>query len=357
MPDQESHQSTQEAPPQAEVFLPSGLRGREVSPVSELPPQAAPHPSVSSAKAKDADREARRREHFERALAASGKAKTAPTDAEEDETEADPAEPKEDETEEQKSERLAKLDKVKSHKHLAKVKETLANEAKVLDQRERDHEKRQAQDKRINDAVTAEYGPIAQARVDYGKKDYRTSKAAVEHLFGDKFENIARNFWNATKDGLATADLSHEVQQLKAKLAERDQKTTEQTEAAAKETESKQLRSTFDKALKAHPLFESGDSELQKRAFERWRESWDEDIGEYSLSKKKAADQIYQSELERAQRLTGRKPKPLATRETRDGTVQTKPLREMTREEKRKAHLERALRETAAARRNRERHA
>lgn len=315
-------------------------------------------PQSVDPKAADAAREERRKAHFERALKAAGKATEAADPVEPDE-EADPeADKDKEETAEEKSARLAKLDKVKSHKHLDKAKTALAEEAKALDKREKDHEKTRAQDQRINDAVTKEYGPYAEARVKYASKDYRGGKAAIEGIFQDKFENIARNFWNATKDGMATADLNHKVAQLEAKLAERDQKTTTEKETETKTAESKQLRSTFDKALKAHPLLVAGDAELIQKAYDKWHASWDEDLGEYSLSKKKAADQVYQTELERAQRLTGKRPRPPATRETNDRAIaSTKPLREMSREDKRKHHLERALRETQANRRARERHA
>lgn len=314
-------------------------------------------PQSVDPKAADASREERRKAHFDRALKAAGKA-TEPDPEEPDEEADTEADKDKEETPEEKSARLSKLDKVKSHKHLDKAKTALAEEAKVLDKRERDQEKQRLQDQRINDAVTKEYGPIAQARVDYGKKDFRGSKAAIELLFNDKFENIARNFWNASKDGMATADLNHKVAQLEAKLAERDQKTTADKETETKTAESKQLRSTFDKALKAHPLLVAGDAELAQKAYDLWHASWDEDLGEYSLSKKKAADQVYQAELERAQRLTGKRPRPPATRETSERReTSAKPLREMTREEKQKHHLDRALRQTGAARRDRERHA
>lgn len=207
--------------------------------------------------------------------------------------------------------------------------------------------------------MTKEFGPIVTGRNQYQSKDFRGAKATVEAFFGDKFENISRNLWNATKDGMATADLRHEIETLKAKLLEGEKKTTEQKEAESKATAEKQAKADFGKALKAHPLFETGDEELQARAYQKWKDSWDEDLGEYSLSKKKAADQVYQAELERAQRLTGKRPRsaPAATRETKD-PEQRKPSREMVDpKEKRRYHLERALRQTAASKRERERHA
>ena len=211
---------------------------------------------------------------------------------------------------------------------------------------------------RINDAATEAYGPIVVGREQYKSKDFRSAKATVEQFFGDKFENISRNLWNATKDGMATADLRHEIESLKAKLAEGEQKTTQQKEAEATAIAEKQARADFGKALKAHPLFDpkKGDPELQDRAYDKWKESWDEDLGEYSLSKKKAADQVYQAELERAQRLTGKRVASVP-RETRERGESPKPLREMDRKEKQKHHLERALRQTAASRREKERHA
>lgn len=211
---------------------------------------------------------------------------------------------------------------------------------------------------RVNDAATETYGPIVVGREQYKAKDYRGAKATFEAFFGDKIENVTRNIWNATKDGMAHADLSHEVQQLKAKLAERDQATTQQKEQETKATAEKQARADFGKALKAHPLFEAGDEELQGRAYQKWKDSWDEDLGEYSLSKKKAADQVYQAELERAQRLTGKRQRQPVARETRERGDGPKPLREITdRKEKQRYHLERAKRQADASKRERERHA
>ncbi len=328
----------------------------EASPASDPPPAASPR-SVDD---KTADREERRKAHFERALAAAGKASQPKDDADPDEaTDPDEVPTEKDETEEQKSERLSKLDKLKSHKHLAKAKEALATEVKDLEKREKDFERDRVKQQRINDAATETYGPIVVGQQQYAAKDYRNAKATVEKFFGDKFENISRNLWNATKDGMATADLNHKVAQLEAKLAERDQKTTAQQEAETQASAAKQERADFSKALKAHPLFDpkTGDEELQDRAHKAWKDSWDEDLGEYTLSKKKAADRVYQAELDRALRLTGKRPRPPVARETRDASTGTKPLREMSREEKRKVHLDRALRQTAANRRDRERHA
>jgi len=335
------------------------------SPAS-APPQQQEAPRADSRRSveqKTADREERRKAHFERALAAAGKAPAAKTneedDADPDET-TDPADvpTEKDETDEEKSERLAKLDKLKSHKHLAKAKDSLAGEIKKFEDERKEFERDRVKQQRINDAATEAYGPIVVGREQYKAKDYRGAKATLESFFGDKIENITRNIWNSTKDGMATADLNYKVAELEKRLAERDKQTTELKEAETKATAEKQDRADFGKALKAHPLFGSGDEELQARAYDKWKASWDPDLEEYALSKKKAADQIYQAELERAQRLTGKRPRPAATRETRDrGVESTKPLREMSREEKRKAHLDRALRETASARRERERHA
>lgn len=318
--------------------------------------------SRRSVEAKDADREERRKAHYERALAAAGKAPAAADAEDGDGDDSDPDEPAQtapkDETEEQKSERLARLDKLKSHKHLDKAKNSLANEIKEFEKKERDLERQRAHDQRVNDAATREYGPIVMGRDQYKQKDYRTAKKTAEDFFGDTWENISRNFWGATKDGMANADVRHELSQLKAQLAERDQAATKQKETETRATADRQSRADFGKALKAHPLFTTGDEELQARAHDLWRDSWDPDLEEHSLSKKKAADQIYNAELERAQRLTGRKPRQPVARETREREEPgTKPMKEWSREEKRKHHLDRALRQTGAAKRERERHA
>lgn len=333
------------------------------SPASAPPEDPRAAVSRRSAESKDASREERRKAHFERALAAAGKT---PAAADEPEAEADPEEADEpaeakadaEETEEEKSERLAKLDKVKSHKHLAKAKESLAGEVKKLEEREKEFERDRAKQQRINDAATEAYGPIVVGREQYKNKDYRGAKATLESFFGDKIENITRNIWNSTKDGMAVGDLNYKVAQLEKQLAEKDQQTTQQKEAEQKATADKQSRADFAKALKTHPLIVSGDEELQARAHDKWKESWDEDLGEHSLSKKKAADLVYQAELERAARLTGKRPRPAGTRETRErDTEPTKQFKDMSREEKRKLHLDRALRQTAANKREKERHA
>lgn len=229
---------------------------------------------------------------------------------------------------------------------------------KKLEEREREFERDRAKQQRVNDAATETYGPIVVGREQYKAKDYRGAKATFEAFFGDKIENVTRNIWNSTKDGMAVGDLSYQVAELKKKLEEKDKQTTEQRETEAKASADKQSRADFAKALKAHPLIVAGDEELQARAHDKWKESWDEDLGEHSLSKKKAADQVYQAELERAQRLTGKKVRPAAARETRErDTESTKQLKDMSREEKRKLHLDRALRQTAANKREKERHA
>lgn len=224
-----------------------------------------------------------------------------------------------------------------------------------LDKREREHARNQAQDKRINDAVTAEYAPVAKARIDYKNKDFRSVGPALVHLFGDDFPTIARNIWNATKDGMATADLKHQVAQLEAKIAERDGKQTEQVKTATVETESKQLRASFDKRVKGHALLATADDELIGEAFDKWRNSWDPDLEEYSISAKKAADMVHEKHAKRAEKLLGKRRAPV-TRETKDAP-QTKALKDMNSEEKRKYHLDRALRERDSGKRERQRHA
>ena len=344
-------------------------------PQAAEPPEAAasPRPAASgkaSGKSPEEQKAEKRREHLARALKASGRTldgKPAkeetekPDDAEDDDAEDDDAaekDPPEKETAAEKSARLAKLDKVKSHKHLAKALERHKAEVTDLEERERKHREQQAKDDRINAAVTREYGPFAEARAAYQRKDYRGTAQALKGLLGDDFPQIARNIWNATKDGMATADLRQELEMVKAKLVEKESKSTETEQQSAKATEQKQLRATFDKRIKGHDLAAAGDEELLNEAFEKWRSSWDEDLGEYALSGKKAADFVLEKHRKRAEKLTGkrsasRSPSARETKETGPG----KPLREMSKEEKRKYHLERALRQTQATRRERERHA
>lgn len=327
------------------------------------PPSLKPDESVEVAKAQ------KRREHMERALKATGRAAAKTDDAEteeaeEEETEADPDaetdKAPEKETAAQKSERLAKLDKVKSHKHLAKALERHTVEVKALEDREKKHQEQQAKDDRINQAATREYGPYAQARHAYvNLKDYRGAKAAAEGIFQDKFENIARNFWNATKDGNAAADIRHELNSLKAQLAQREEQGAQAKQVETKTSEEKQLRSTFDKRTKGHDLAALGDEELSKEAFDKWRSSWDEDLGEYTMTSKKAADLVLEKHRTRAAKLSGKRATPAARtapRETKD-VASTKPLREMSKEEKKIYHRDRAVRAANAAKRERERHA
>jgi len=291
----------------------------------------------------------------------------AETETEEDEEEAEASEKDEaekepeKETAAQKSERLAKLDKVKSHKHLAKALERHTAEVKALEEREKKHQEQQAKDDRINQAATREYGPFAQARHAYvNVKDFRGAKAAIEGIFQDKFENIARNIWNVAKDGNAAADLRHEINALKAQLQAREEQGTQQKQAETKTSEEKQLRATFDKRTKGHDLATLGDEELSREAFDKWRASWDEDLGEYTLTSKKAADLVLEKHRTRAAKLSGKRaPAPLArpaVRETKDNGA-AKPVREMSKEEKKIYYRDRAVRAASAARRERERHA
>src|SRR5262245_51060909 len=195
-----------------------------VSPVSDPPPadrqQADRSQSqAKAAAAKDADRETRRQAHFERALAAAGKpAPDADPEEADPEESAETAEAKEDEPDppEQKGKHRNALDKAKSHKHLDKVRKGLDADVAAHEKSVRDFERQQAREKQINDAVTETYAPMVTAQNEYKAKDYRHTKAFLEKHFEDKLENIVRNIYGSTKDGMATADLRYELEQVKA---------------------------------------------------------------------------------------------------------------------------------------------
>lgn len=204
--------------------------------------------------------------------------------------------------------------------------------------------------------MTREFGPFAEARAAYQRKDFRGTAQMLKGLLGDEFPQIARNIWNATKDGMATADLRHELETVKAQLADKGKKETEQQQAAKAEDDGKQLRTSFEKRVKGHALLESADQELVSEAFTKWRQSWDPDLEEYSLSAKKAADMVLEKHTRRAEALMGKRRPATAPRETKDGGNQ-KQLKDMSKEEKRKYHLDRATRQKQADQRAKERHA
>ena len=224
------------------------------------------------------------------------------------------------------------------------------------------HAKQVAEDARINAAADAKYGDVAAAAVAYGQKDYRGTAKALENLFKEPLNKVMRNIYEATKDGGATADLRHEIGDLKAEikaLREGGAKEKEQTEAKAKDTRE---RASFDKRVSGHGLTALGDTELSEEAYRIYRESWDPDLEEYSLTPKQCADRVLTREQKRAERITGRRvvaretPRTSNVREFRAPTGE-KAYSSMSKEEKKKFHLDRALRQKDASKRERQRHA
>lgn len=305
---------------------------------------------------------------MERALKASGRsldgqAVAKPEDGEDDpaETEAEPATAKAEPDPD--APKRIDLDKVRKPEHVRKAKEQLANERKTLDEERKKHKDQVAEDARINAAADREYGHVAASAVAYRAKDYRKVASALEKLYGEPFTKVARNIYEATKDGLPAADLRHEINELRARLdakTDGDTKDKAQTEAQADE---KRERSNFDKRTKSHGLSELADTELNDEAFKLYYDSWDDDLEEYSLTPKAAADKVLGKEQRRAERLTGRRIVSRETprretrerAETRETPAQTKPYSEMNKEERRTWALDMALRKTAASKRARER--
>src|SRR3972149_12303339 len=149
------------------------------SPETELPDSAEAEPpppshqpaALSRPASKndpEADKAAKRKEHLERVLKASGRTldgKPAPKDVDADEG----AEASDDEEKEEAKEdgpdkdapKRSELDKLKSAKHVRKAKEQLKTERETLDKERRDHKEKAAEDAGINAAAAREYGDIA----------------------------------------------------------------------------------------------------------------------------------------------------------------------------------------------------
>src|SRR3972149_6584491 len=350
------------------------------SPETELPDSAEAEPSPPSPQPAaltrpasksdpEADKAAKRKEHLERALKAIGRTldgKAAPKDVDADEgaeasDDEEKDEAKADEPDKDTPKRI-ELDKLKSAKHVRKAKEQLKAERETLDKERREHKEKVAEDARINAAADREYGDIARASVAYKAKDYRTFAGALKKLCnGDDFTKVARNVYEATKDGMGVADLRHEITELRARLdakTDGESKDKAQTEAQSDE---KRERAQFEKRTKSHGLSELADSELNDEAFKLYYDSWDDDLEEYALTAKQAADKVLQKEQRRAERITGRRIVSRETparrepreRETREPAGAEKPYAEMNKEEKRKWGLDMALRKTASSKRAR----
>lgn len=304
---------------------------------------------------------------MERALKASGRTidgKPAPKDEpdEEAEPDADDKEPAEAKEPDKDAPKRIALDKIKNGAHVRKAKDQLKTERDDLDKRERAHKDKMAEDARINAAADREYGDMATAAVAYKAKDYRTTGAALKKLLGDDLSTVMRNVYNATKDGMGVADLQHEVKELKALLLAKTDGDSKKEEATNESAEEKRERGNFDKRVKSHGLTEVQDSELNDEAFKLYYDSWDDQLEEYALTPKAAADKVLAKEQRRAERLTGRRIVPRETprrepRETRETTDKdtAKPYADMSKDERRKWALDMALRKTEKSKRARER--
>lgn len=309
---------------------------------------------------------------MERALAASGRTKDGKF-AKRDEPEKDEeeAEEKDDADQDEPAAKLdkkaretvdAKVDKLKNGEHLRKAKDKFKQELTAFERDRAEHAKRVSEDARINAAADEKYGHVAAAAVAYSRKDYRSVAPALEKLFGEPLSKVMRNVYEATKDGASTADLRHEIGSLKEEIKALREGTTADKTKAETEAKDKRERAAFDKRVASHGLTEIGDSDLSNEAYQLYRDSWDAELEEYSLTPKQAADRVLIREQKRAERITGRRVVSRATPErgnVREFRAQseTKQLSQMSKAEKSKYHLERALRQTEASKRERQRHA
>lgn len=360
---QDSPEESQQDSAQAEPSPPSPPESED-----EKAPDTKP-----AAEKKDPEviRKERRQFHLDRALRASGRdasGKFLPR-----ETEAKPDADPDEKDEPEEKEPAAKLDKatrekvdqrvdkLKNGEHLRKAKDKFKEEVAAFERDKAAHAKQVAEDARINAAADERYGDAAAAAVAYAKKDYRSVRPALERLFKEDLSKVMRNVYEATKDGTATADLRHEIGELKATIKSLVDGTTAEKTKAETETKDKRERAAFDKRVASHGLTEIGDTDLSDEAYRLYRDSWDAELEEYSLSPKQAADRVLAREQKRAERITGRKVVPRETprsnvREFR-APAEQKQLSQMTGPEKKKYHLDRALRETEARKRERQRHA
>lgn len=377
MADQQTRQEQDSHPPEASADPDQREQG------SEQEEQSQPSPAeAKSGKADKKDPEVtrleRRKFHLDRALKASGRsadgkftrAEAKPDEDDSEETEVDAEEAEEAEGKPTKldaktrAEVDAKVDKLKNGKHVRIAKDKLREQITKFEADKAAHAKQVAEDARINAAADSKYGAMAAAVVSYGNKDYRGTSAALEKLFGEPLNKVMRNIYDATKDGAASADLRHEIGELKSELRalrEGGAKEKEQAENKAKDTRE---RASFDKRVSGHGLTALGDTELSDEAYRTYRESWDPDLEEYSLTPKQCADRVLTREQKRAERITGRRVVARETparggsnvREFRAPTGE-KAYSSMNKEEKRKFHMDRALRQAEASKRERQRHA
>lgn len=245
----------------------------------------------------------------------------------------------------------------RSPKHVRQMLKKLDAAAAKLNRERDEHGSRRtleaAEDANRLARANEKFGPIAQAISDYGHGNKGAALIAIEKMFKKPFATIARDLYEESREGATVAELKRDLAAVQAELASRKTGEKEATDKAAKEGAEKKSRETFDKKIKGHGLHSRDeDNELADRAFKLYRESWDEDLDDYAMTPKQAADKVLERETKRSARILGSAPKPRAgeTNE-RPSADPPKARSAMSKEERREADKKAAIARVDAGKR------
>jgi hypothetical protein len=246
---------------------------------------------------------------------------------------------------------LEKLSKIKNGKQLRKAIAKHARDVKAhQDEVAKSQGSAAEQAKMVADA-RKDLGPIAETIAASTKGDWRGVRRALDKMFehAGGWQGAAKELWNVSKDGAATADLRHQVAELEKRLEAKEGKGKDDEPGDAPEGTMK--RSSFDRKLKNHKLADvDEDGDLLGEAWDRFEKSWDDDLETYGMTPKEAADAVLKREQRRAAKLTGKRAKPDAPAKG-DGDEPAKPLSKMTRDERNDYFMKRAIRMSEAEKR------
>lgn len=240
-------------------------------------------------------------------------------------------------------------DKFAKVKNFGQLRKATAKAAEEFEKQTADLDKyRKKADKQMEmaDQVREQFAPVAEGIAKAQAGDWRGFNKHFESTYGVPFAKAAREIWNATKDGQSTADLRAELAEVKKLLTDRGESAGGKVGAKPAKAEapatggSDESRAEFDSKLTKHPMHQL-DDKLADEAFAVYSDSWDDDLEEHSMTPRQAADQVTRAARERAARILGTKlpsdkPKPVP--------VETE-YRNMSKEDKRKFALKRALRD------------
>lgn len=199
------------------------------------------------------------------------------------------------------------------------------------------------------------YGPVAAGSAGYRAGDYSQTRAAIELLCQDKFENVVANLARAAK-GLDPGQV--EVLKLRRELAERDRKANETAAQAAAAAEEAEQVGKISTALAKTPLAAVPGADREIWALVK--ASKHPTLNKYTKTVKDAYAEVKAAHAARAAAFTaaGSKPRAAKPPETRRPLAGTRPAsapaRKLSPQEEFQRELALAARDTETqARKNR----